>query len=93
MITLDLDDADLPDADLPDAIEVQDDGRIVVVTGGAVHASWSAFCEDYDVDPADLLETVMSQIDPAVRAEVDATEIDEPDDYLKACARLSGVNG
>jgi len=91
MVTLDLD-----DADLPDAVEVRDDGRVVDVTGGkggAVHASWSAFCEDYDVDPADLLETVMSQIDPAVRAEVHAKEIDEPDDYLKACARLSGVNG
>jgi hypothetical protein len=93
MITLDLDDADLHDADLPDAVEVQDDGRVVVLMGGAVHASWSAFCEDYDVDPADLLETVMSQIDPAVRAEVDAKEIDEPDDYLKPCARLSGDNG
>jgi hypothetical protein len=30
----------------------------------------------------ELLETMMSQIDPAVRAEVDAKEIDEPDDYL-----------
>jgi len=87
MVTLDLD-----DADLPDAVEVRDDGRVVDVTGGkggAVHASWSAFCEDYDVDPAELLETVMSQIDPAVRAEVDAKDIDEPDEYLAACARLT----
>jgi hypothetical protein len=91
MVTLDLD-----DADLPDAVEVQDDGRVVDVTGGkggAVHASWSAFCEDYDVDPADLLETVIRQIDPAIRAEVDAKEIDEPDDYLRACARLTSADG
>jgi hypothetical protein len=88
MVTLELD-----DDDLPDAVEVQDDGSVTDVTGGksgTVHSSWTAFCEHYDVDPADLLEKVRSQIDPAVQAEVEAEEIDEPDDYLRACARLSG---
>jgi hypothetical protein len=77
---------------LPDAVEVQDDGRVMSDTagkGGAVYPSWSAFCEHYDLDPGDLLEKVRNQIDPAVRAEVEAEEIEEPDDYLKACARLT----
>jgi hypothetical protein len=84
MITLKLD-----DDDLPDTIEVHDDGRVTGGTGDAVHSSWSAFCEDYDVDPTDLLEQVVDQIDPAVRAEVEAEEIDDPDAFLKACARLT----
>jgi hypothetical protein len=87
MVTLDLD-----DDDLPDTVEVRDDGRVMGMIGGkggAVHPSWSAFCEDYDVDPADLLEQVIDQIDPAVRAEVEAEEIEEPDDFLRACARLT----
>jgi hypothetical protein len=91
MVTLDLD-----DDDLPDTVEVRDDGRVMGMTGGKggpVHLSWSAFCEDYDVDPADLLEQVMDQIDPAVRAEVEAEEIEEPDDYLRACARLTRDDG
>jgi hypothetical protein len=91
MVTLDLD-----DDDLPDSVEVRDDGRVMGMTGGKggdVHPSWSAFCEDYDVDPADLLEHVRDQIDPAVRAEVEAEEIDEPDDYLRACARLTRDDG
>jgi hypothetical protein len=37
-----------------------------------------------------LLETVRSQIDPAVLAEVEAEEIDEPNVYLRACARRTG---
>jgi len=91
MVTLDLD-----DDDLPDTVEVRDDGRVMGTTGGkngAVHPSWSAFCEDYDVDPAELLEQVRDQIDPAVRAEVEAEEIEEPDDYLRACARLTREDG
>jgi hypothetical protein len=40
--------------------------------------------------PPDLLETVRSQIDPAVLAEVEAEEIDEPNVYLRACARRTG---
>jgi len=89
MLTLELD-----DDELPDAVEVHDDGRITDVKGrttgsGPVYKSWSEFCEHYDVDPTDLLEEVMSQIDPGVRAELEAKEIDEPDDYLRACARLT----
>jgi hypothetical protein len=88
MLTLELD-----DDELPDAVEVHDDGRITDVKGrkgDAGYQSWSEFCEHYDVDPRELLEEVMGQIDSGVRAEVEAKEIDEPDAYLRACARLSG---
>jgi hypothetical protein len=87
MLTLELD-----GDDLPDTVEVHDDGRVGGVkaqAGDQIHASWSEFCEHYDVDPAELLEEVIEQIDPGVRAEVEARDIDEPDDYLKACARLT----
>jgi hypothetical protein len=87
MLTLELD-----DDELPDAVEIHDDGRVTGVKarkGDAVYESWSDFCEHYDVDPADLLEEVINQIDSGVRAEVEAKEIDEPDEYLKACARLT----
>jgi len=82
----------LADDELPDAVEVHDDGRITGVKGrkgDPVYESWSEFCEHYDVDPRELLEEVMGQIDSGVRAEVEAKEIDEPDAYLRACARLS----
>ena len=88
MLTLELE-----DDDLPDAVEVHDDGRITDVKGrkgDAGYPSWSEFCEHYDVDPRELLEEVMGQIDSGVRAEVEAKEIDEPDAYLRASARLSG---
>ncbi len=87
MITL-----ELSSDDLPDTVEIHDDGRVVGLkgpTGEPVHESWSEFCEHYDVDPEDLLQEVLSQIDSGVRAEVEARDIDEPDDYLKACARLT----
>jgi hypothetical protein len=87
MLTLELD-----DDELPDAVVVHDDGRITDAKGrkgDPIYASWSAFCEEFDVDPTDLLEEVVGQIDPGVRAEVDAKEIDEPDDFLRACARLT----
>jgi hypothetical protein len=87
MLTLELD-----DDDLPDAVEIRDDGRVTEAKGrkgDPVYESWSEFCEHYDVDPFDLLEEVMNQIDPGVRAELEAKEIDEPDDYLRACARLT----
>ena len=83
----------LADDELPDAVEVHDDGSITGVRGrkgDPVYESWSEFCEHYDVDPRELLDEVMSQIDSGVRAEVEAKEIDEPDAYLRACARLSG---
>jgi hypothetical protein len=89
MITLELD-----DDELPDAVVVHDDGRVTDAKGrkggDVVYQSWSEFCEQYDVDPRELLEEVMSQIDSGVRAEVEAKEIDEPDAYLRACARLTG---
>jgi hypothetical protein len=87
MITL-----ELSNDELPDAVEIHDDGRVTGVKapkGDPVYASWSDFCEHYDVDPADLLEEVINQIDSGVRSEVEARDIDEPDDYLKACARLT----
>ncbi|MGA7122362.1 MAG: hypothetical protein WBY94_19825 [Polyangiaceae bacterium] len=87
MLTLELD-----DDEMPDTVEVHEDGRVTGVKpqkGDPVYESWSEFCEHYDVDPGDLLEEVIDQIDPGVRAEVDARDIDEPDDYLKACARLT----
>jgi hypothetical protein len=87
MLTLELD-----DDELPDAVEVHDDGRITDVKGrkgDTGYPSWSEFCEHYDVDPRELLDEVLAQIDSGVRAEVDAKEIDEPDAYLRACARLT----
>jgi hypothetical protein len=83
---------ELDEDDLPGIVEIHDDGR---VTGGRaqrnepMYESWSEFCEHYDVDPMDLLEQVYRQIDPGIRAEVEAKDIDEPDDYLRACARLT----
>jgi hypothetical protein len=87
MLTLELD-----DDELPDAVEVHDDGRITDIKGrkgDTGYPSWSEFCEHYDVDPRELLDEVLAQIDSGVRAEVDAKEIDEPDAYLRACARLT----
>jgi hypothetical protein len=87
MITL-----ELRNDELPEAIEIHDDGRVIGVRapkGEPEYESWSAFCEHYDVDPEDLLQEVLTQIDSGVRAEVEAREIDEPDEYLRACARLT----
>ena len=82
----------LDDADT--IVAVHDDGTVVAeVEGEDGHEfpSWTAFCEDHDLDPNEMFEEVHGQIDDGIReeAEENGADPDDPDAYLKRCARLS----